>query len=143
MSTSPISIRLEPDALKILDESTGERGQSGPSRARLLSGLLRHHRRRAVAAFSALQEWSPAELCAAMDALTGVWSWGGPQPYVAAELHDAERLNGTASKWDASENWEARCKDAQSPEVRRALLDLAEAFWSGDQWVARRLDVDS
>ena len=139
--TTPTTLRLEPDAQAILDESAGARGQPGPGKARLVSDLLRGHRRRCVAAMATLEDWSSGELCAAMEALNGLWSMGGSMPIVAAELHDAERLNGTASRWDAAERWPERCQQARHPEVRRALLDLAEAFWSGDQWVAARLDA--
>lgn len=141
MSTTPTTLRLEPDAQAILDESAGSRGEPGPGKARLVSDLLRAHRRRCVAAFATLTDWSPTERCAAMEALNSVWGVGGPPPVVAAELHNAERLNGTATKWGAAERWAERCQQAEEPEVRRALLDLAEAFWSGDQWVASRLGV--
>lgn len=141
MSTTPTTLRLEADAQAILDESAGSRGQPGPGKARLVSTLLRGHRRRCVAALAVLDDWSPAELCAAMEALNGLWSVGGPMPIVAAELHDAERLNGTATKWGVADRWPERCQHARHAEVRRALLDLAEAFWSGDQWVAARLDA--
>ena len=88
--------------------------------------------------------WSPASLLAACDALNGyagLREWQDVVPdYLAMELVDAERLNGTATKWGAAAEWGGLIA-ALEPTTARALALVAEEFWLGNLELARRLEA--
>jgi hypothetical protein len=84
--------------------------------------------------------WRAPELLAACDALNGCgllpdrWQHAG----LALELHDAERLNQTASRqWDVPpERWQERVQQVhEHPAIGRALYLVAREFWSSNDEV--------
>lgn len=90
--------------------------------------------------------WADREVLAVCDALNGygLTEYSGifPAVAVALELHDAERLNGTAAKWDvAPERWAVLVRQvSESETVARALIDVAAEFWRSNRRLERALN---
>lgn len=92
--------------------------------------------------------WANAELLAVCDVLNGyaqlgeMGGMGTEGAGIALELADAQRLNGTAAKWDVTDaRWaELVAATHANPWVARALYDLAAEFWRHSSRLERALE---
>lgn len=129
-----------------LDESDQALLEHVRDRSDYIRTLLSERRAEWMESYSHLRAagWAGNEICAAMDALNGTHiEMLRPGSWLAIELHDAERLNETATaKWDVdAERWDAlvaRVHDERTLDGW-ALRLLARAFWSGDEAVDKRI----
>lgn len=90
--------------------------------------------------------WADREILAVCDVLNGygLTEYSGifAATSVALELHDAERLNQTAAKWDVgAERWAGLVRQAAEQEtIARALIDVAAEFWRDNARLERALN---
>lgn len=87
--------------------------------------------------------WDRPDLLAACDALNGHALLGGCDVgWLWAELDDAERLNGTATRHGvAPAVWAARVEQVQTcEEISRPLWTVAREFWRGNAALERALE---
>lgn len=113
-----------------------------------LARLTRNAERRWRDAHSTLRAtgWTDAEIVAACAALNGTILHryhGALSQSLPLELHDFARLGGLASHPDVSaDQWGTRVEQVASNEgVARAVADLAEEFWAGNERLSATLGL--
>lgn len=86
--------------------------------------------------------WGWPELATACDVLNGTWLHGiQPGPFLAAELHDGQALNKTATeKWEVQgERWLSCVEQVRGDErIATALRICVLEFWADNEEFERR-----
>lgn len=139
-----LHLTLEPDVLATL------RGWDRGARSRYVSQALRERWAAWQSGLLLLRQhgWMRQELHAALDALNGLWmrddaGYEHLGPGLALELHDAERLNGTATRQHEVDPrvWEARVQQiAQSEALARALRCVVTEWWASNPACERAVE---
>lgn len=128
-----LTIRLDADAARCLDEATGDARGASAAYVRSLLTQAAADWREALSCLWA-QGWGPDHLLAGVAALNGVWlrpllgrSVG---PDLALELADAVRLGDI----EAPDGWQERLDAlAGDDDQGRALAVVAAEWWRGNQ----------
>lgn len=92
-------------------------------------------------AMTELTSWTRGELHAACDALNGHWLLAGSEATVWAELADAEKLNGTATRHGVGvRRWSGRVALVRdTPVVARAICTVVREWWIGNAALERMI----
>lgn len=140
-TTHRVTLALDGSTADLLERAGGERGRGDYVQALVadawrdwtesLDLLTREH------------SWAPQEILAACDALNGYWQLGRRPigSWLALELHDDARLNGSVDKWGLDgDHYRARVEDlAGSDEIAYHLAIVTREFWRGNREVEARL----
>lgn len=103
------------------------RGNRGEGASHVVNAVAARYLAVTAASLPALTE---AEWMATADTLNGTWLDEGTIRYVAAEIADADRLNGLGAKWGIDAQALARHLGAAPYAVRLAVVEIVERLWA-------------